>query len=163
MVWTPNNPLYAEANPGAGASGILEVFFINHSAANDYKDVNNSATLETWCTANGLGFANADDTEVDLAHSTSFDVVVRVRGNATHCKHDAVWFDSDLNVTITWSDEGYTDEQPDGNTTNGVAAFNTSGFDFLYVNFYWDNDGSGYTLTKGDTSEIASIEFAAYY
>jgi len=162
-VWTPLDPLYAEADPGAGASGILEVFFINHSAGNDYKDVNTSATLESWCTANNLGYASADDTEVDIAHSTSFDIVVRVRGNATHCKRGATWYDSDVNVTITWSDESMADAQPDGQTTSGTATFNDSNWAYLYVNFYWDGSGSGYTIDKGETSEIESIEFAAYY
>ena len=162
-IWTPQNPLYAEANPGAGASGILEVFFINHSASNDYKDVNTSATLEGWCDAHGLGYANADDTEVDIAHSTSFDIVVRVRGNTTHCNNGTAWVDTDLNVTITWSDGSLSDAQPDGQTTEGTAAFNTSTFTFLYVNFFWDNSDNGFTINKGQTSEIASIEFAAYY
>lgn len=160
--WTPGMPL-GEATPGAGNSGILEVFFINHSADKYYTQENTSATLEGHCTANNLGYADADDTEVDLAHSTSFDILVKVCGNATHCKRGATWYDSDLNVTITWSDKSMTNDQPDGNTTYPLAAMNTSGFTLLYVIFYWDNGGSGYTINKGQTSEIASIEFAAYY
>jgi len=163
MKWVPGEPL-AEADPGAGNSGILEVFFINHTADHFYAVENSSAVLEGHCTTNGLGFATADDSQIDLAHSTDFDIVVRIRANATHAKHGAVWFDSDVNVTITWSDGGESDAQPDGKTTSGLAAFNTSDFDFLYVNFYWDDSGgSGYSISKGQTSEIASIEFAAYF
>ena len=154
----------AEASPGAGASGFLEVFFINHSVGNDYIDVNTSATLEGWCTANNLGYATADDTEVDLAHSTNFDIAIKVRGNATHCKDGATWMDTHLNVTITWSDETMTDAQPDHQTTSGHADFNNTAWDYLYVIFAWDNSNSGFTISKGETgSEIESIEFAAYY
>lgn len=160
--WVPGMPL-GEATPGAGNSGILEVFFINHSADKYYTNENTSATLEGHCTANGLGYADADNTEIDLAHSTTFDILVKVCGNATHCKHGATWYDSDLNVTITWSDKSMTTDQPDGNTTYPQADMNTSGFTLMYEIFYWDNSGSGYTINKGQTSEIASIEFAAYF
>ena len=162
MKWVPGEPL-AEADPGAGNSGILEVFFINHSADKYYTQENTSATLEGHCTANGLGYATADDSQIDIAHTTSFDILVKVCGNATHCKHGATWFDSDLNVTITWSDGSLSDAQPDGNTTYPQADMNTSGFTLLYEIFYWDNSGSGFTISKGQTSEIASIEFAAYF
>jgi len=165
MSWKPIQ-LYIigqEADPGSGNSGILGVYFINHSVANDYKDVNSSDTLESWCNASGLGYANADNQEIDLAHSTAFDIVVRVRGNSTVCKRDSTWWDTDLNVTITWSDGSLSDAQPDGQTTSATADFNTSSYTYLYVNFYWDNSDSGFTISKGDTSEIASIEFAAYY
>jgi len=150
--------------PAAGESSILIIYFINHSAGDYYyAQENNSATLEGYCNASGLGYANADDQELDIAHSTAFDIVIKVRGNATHCKHGATWWDSDLNVTITWSDKALTNDQPDGNTTYPQANMNTSAFGYLYTIFYWDNGGAGYTINKGQTTEVGDIIFAAYY
>ena len=80
--------LGAENNPGSGASGFLEIFFINHSTApeNAYLQ-NTSATLESWCVANMAGktpYGSADEFHVELASEVSFDIVVRVRFNRTH-------------------------------------------------------------------------------
>jgi len=49
-VWTP---MAGEGSPGAGASGFLEIFFMNLSSAdaNGY-GLNTSATHEGWCDAN---------------------------------------------------------------------------------------------------------------
>jgi len=164
VIWKGSLAQAAEATPAAGASGILEIFIINHTADHFYAEENTSATLEGHCTANGLGFVNADNQELDIAHTTDFDIVVRVRGNATNCQRGAAWFDTDLNVTLTYSDGSESDAQPDGRTTFPNAAFNTSSYTYLYVNFYWDDSGgSGYSISKGATSEIESIEFAAYY
>lgn len=154
--------LAGEANPGAGASGILEIFFINHSADKYYTQENTTATLEAHCTNNGFGWVNADNQELDIAHTATFDILVKVRGNATHCKHGATWFDSDLNVTMTWSDKGLTNDQPDGNTTYPLAAMNTSAFTYLYVIFYWDNGGAGYSINKGQTTNCGDFIFAYY-
>nr|NIQ88016.1 hypothetical protein [Deltaproteobacteria bacterium] len=165
MKWNDINGwwnLGDEATPAAGASGILEIFFINHSADKYYTQENTSSVLEAHCNASGLGHVNADNTELDIAHGTAFDILVKVRGNATHCKHGATWFDSDLNVTMTWSDEGLTNDQPDGNTTYPQADMNTSAFTYLYVIYYWDNGGAGYTIDKGETTNVGDFIFAYY-
>jgi len=154
--------LGAEATPAAGASGILEIFFINHSADKYYTQENTSSVLEAHCTANGFGYANADNQELDIAHSTAFDILVKVRGNVFHCKHGATWWDSDLNVTMTWSDKTLTNDQPDGNTTYPQADMNTSAFTYMYVIFYWDNGGAGYTIDKGETTNVGDFIFAYY-
>ena len=161
MKWIPGEPL-AEADPGAGNSGILEVFFINHSADKYYTQENTSSVLEGHCNASGLGHVNADNTELDIAHGTAFDILVKVRGNASHAKHGATWFDSDLNVTMTWTDKTLTNDQPDGNTTYPQADMNTSAFTYVYVIFYWDNGGAGYTIDKGQTTNVGDFIFAYY-
>jgi len=153
-------PLFADADPGAGASGFLGVYFINHSAGNDYATVNDSSTLETWCTANNLGYANANSFLVDIAHSTSFDVVVRVRGNRTHAYNTDKFFHTDLNVTWTSSDLSVG---ADTSMTRPTPSQNNSADNFIWMNFYDDNGGSGYTIGKGTTKNIDNIKFDAFY
>lgn len=160
VLFSGNLAQAAEADPGAGASGILEIFIVNHSAApSDAYNENTSATIEGWCTANGLGYATADDSDVEIAYDTTFDIVVRVRGNTTHCYRTDKFYDTDLNVTITSADLSIS---ADTDCTRVVSS-NDTGYDFIYVNFYLNNGGSGYTISKGSTAEIQNIKFAAYY
>jgi len=150
-------PVAAEADPGAGNSGILEIYIYPHSGdpGTTYAE-NTTGTLE----AAALGYCNADDSEVEnIPYSTTFDVVVRVRGNDTHCKRDGTWFDTDLRVR--WTCAGLS-VGADTEMT-GVISANDSGYDFLYMNFYDTNSGSGYTISKDQTVEITSIKFEAYF
>jgi len=160
VIFEGNLAEAAEADPGAGASGILEIFIINHSATpgTTYTQ-NSSSTLEGWCTAAGLGYCNADDSNVDIAHSTAFDIVVRVRGNDTHCWRTDHWYPADLKVEITCAGLSIGADTD----LTGVVSYNNSGADYLWMNFYIDNSGSGYTISKGSTVEITSIKFSAYY
>ena len=155
--WTPVSPVYAEADPGAGNSGILEIFYVNHSAGNDYASENTSATLETWCDTSGLGYCNADDSDTELAYDTAFDIVVRVRCN-DDAKRDSTWWDTDVRVRMTSADLSIAG---DTEMTRSITA-NNSDYTFLYLNFYLDGGGSGYTLTKGESNEITSIKFEIY-
>jgi len=141
-------------------SGILAIYIINHTASPDeaYNE-NVSYTLQDWCNASDLGYCNADDSDVELAYDTSFDIVVRVRGEADHCKRDTTWWDSDLKVEITSADLSISADTG----ATGVVSHNVSGSTFLYMNFYEDNSGSGFTLSKDETNEITSIKFSAYY
>lgn len=160
VIFEGNLASAAEADPGSGAGGILEVFFINHTAtpATAY-DENTSATLESWCTAAGLGYASADDFNVELAHTVTFDVVVRVRGNATMCERAGDWFDADLKVEWTSSDLGISADTD----MTGVVSYNNTAAPYLWMNFYDTNGGSGFTLSKDETNTISSIKFSAYY
>jgi hypothetical protein len=164
VIWEGSLADAAEADPGAGNSGILGVYILNHTGtpADAYNENDSVTHFEAWASANNLGFATADATDVEIAYDTSFDIVVRVRGSSTHCKRDSTWYDTDLKVEITSADLSISSDTAMTRVTP-VAAGNTSSFTFLYVNFYIDNSGSGYTLSKGETNEITSIKFSAYY
>ena len=153
------DPLAAEADPGDGNSGFLSIYIHPHQADLGGYNENSSSNLETNCTNAGLNYVNADDTEIDIAHSTAFDIVARVRGDDDHCKRGSDWWDTDLNCTLTYSDGSETDAQPDAS----FATHNASTSTYLYMNFVWDGSGSGYTISKGATSEIQEIIFSAYY
>lgn len=160
VVWEGSFAQAAEADPGAAAGGILEIFFINHSASPDTTyTVNTSATLETWCTAAGLGYASADDFNFELAHSVDFDVVIRVRGNQTQCYRTDHWHPQDLRVRWTSSDLSVSADT----VMTGVVSYNNSAQPYLWMNFYDDNSGSGFSLSKDQSVDITSIKFEAYY
>jgi len=163
VVWEGSLSDYvyaAEANPGAGVSGILEIFIINHTASPDTAyDENSSSDMESWCTAAGLGYCNADDSNIDIAHTTDFDIVVRVRGNQTICHDGSQFMDSYLRVRITSADLSIGADTE----MTGVVSQNSSGNTYLWMNFYEDNSGSGYSISRDETAEITSIKFEAYY
>lgn len=156
IVWEGNMAQAAEANPGAGAGGILEIFFYPHDAdpATTYAE-NTSATLE----AASLGWANADDFNTELPHSTLFDVVVRVRGNQTQCWRINKYYDTDLRVRWTSADLSVGADT----VMTGVISYNNTGVSYLWMNFYDNNGAAGYNLPKDTSYDITSIKFEAYY
>jgi len=164
VIWEGSLAQAAEADPGSGASGFLSVYFHPHQTDIGGYLENTSADLETNCTGAGLGFANADDTEVDLAHSTEFDVVVRVRGNATNCKVGAVFYDT--NLKVQWTCAGLSVAGDTELTLGGGEAKTTSNntaYEYLIMNFFDTNSGSGFTISQDQTVEISSIKLLAYY
>lgn len=153
----------AESNPGAGASGFLEIFFTNHSGspATAYSE-NTSATLESWCVANMPGktpYASADSYNLELDHSVAFDIVVKVRFNKTHAWNGSAFIDGDTRVNITFSGGGVVIADVTG--TNVVVRNDTSD-QFIWVNVYWAA-GAGYDLDKSGTSTNSEISIEARY
>lgn len=149
----------AEGNPGAGSSGILEIFFVNHSVGNAYKAVNTSATLETWCTDANLGYANADDFNTELAHSVLFDIAIKVRVNKTHAWDGAKFIDAWVRMNLTSADLGI----------GALSAMeknvltNDSGDNYIWLMFYYDFSNAGYDLSKDQSADITAIVLSAYY
>lgn len=165
IVWEGSlTALAAEATPGSNTSGILSVYFHPHQTDGGSYMENSSSNLENNCTGAGLGFANADDTEVDLAHSTTFDLVVRVRGNNSNCKVGGVFYDTNLKIQWTCAGLGVAG---DTELTIGAGEAKTTANDttytYLYMNFFDTNSGSGFTISQDETIEITSIKFLAYY
>jgi len=156
--------LGAEAEPGENISGFTSVYFHPHQADIGGYMENSSSNLETNCTDANLGFANADDTEVDLVHSTAFDVVIRVKGNATNCKVGSVWYDT--NLKVQWTCAGLSvgaDTELTLDAGEAKTTANTSTDSCLFMNFFDTNSGAGFTISQDQTIEITSIKFLAYF
>lgn len=155
----------AEGSPGAGVAGILEVFFPNATVTpNNTYAINTSSVIETWCTAAHLGYTSADDFYTELAHSTSFDLVVRVRGNMTVCGDGTNFRAEWLRVNITAAAPlTLTDHWTFGVITNNSS---TTGQPYIWMNF-WINGtygtGTAFQLTKDQSCVISEIRFEAYY
>lgn len=167
VLWEGSLAEASEGNPGTGASGFLEIFFVNHSGspATAY-DTNTSSLMETWANANmgtgvGNAWANADSFNLQLKHSTTFDVVVRVRYNHTHAWDGVKFVDADTRVNITASGGGVTISGTVSGTN--VVSYNNTGMAYIWINVYWTNGGAGYQLTKGGTCTVSSISIQAKY
>jgi hypothetical protein len=162
VIWEGNFAEAAEADPGAGNSGILNIYFINLTSPPEATfETNASATMEGWCTANGLGYANADDFNVELAHSVNFMVGIKVRANRTHAYRDTMFYHTDVRVRWTSADLGVG-----ADTVMSVAIndnLTLASNDFIWLTFYDDNSGSGYSLSKDETNQITSIKLEAYF
>jgi len=157
IIWEGSFGQAAEAELTSGAGGILEIFFVNHSGS--ALTENTSATIEGWCDDNGLGYASADDFNVELAHSTLFDVGIKVRGNKTQCWRSDKFYDTDLRVRWTSADLSVGADT----AMTGVILDNSTDNTYLWMMFYDDNSGSGFSLSKDASVDITSIKFEAYY
>jgi len=163
IIFEGNLAQAAEANPGAGVGGILEVFFVNKSVnpATDYAR-NDSSIFETWATAADLGYASADDFNLEIAHSVDFTIVIRVRGNETMANDAGGDFvDTYLRVNITSADlniNALTAMTP-------LVTYNDTAKDFIWMNFYLEQDASAADLNiaRDETAQITAIVFSAYY
>lgn len=171
VVWEGSLAEAVEADPGAGASGFLEIFFLNHTATpTTAYDDNVSSHFETWCNASldvdgaGAGYyayANADEFNLQLKHSVLMDVVVRVRYNKTHAWNGTAFVGADCRVNITASGGGITILASASGTN--VISYNNSGGTYIYINVVFNNGGAGYTLAKGGTCTISQVSIQAKY
>jgi len=170
------NPLDAEGNPGATASGFLEIYFLNHTTTpTTAYNRNTTATLEGWADANiaaltggSHAWANADNFRCELKYGTTFDIVVRIRVNKTNC-WDGVKF---LNTSVR-CDISLTGFNTAGMTNiNGtqIVTYNNTAAQFIWLNYYWQDvnggSGAGYTINKGSpwtTNQISAIRIWAKY
>lgn len=162
IIFEGNLVQAAEATPGAGVGGILEVFFVNKSAnpATDYAR-NDSSELETWATAANLGYASVDDFNLEIEHSVDFTIVVRVRGNETMCNRVDDFMDEYLRVNITSADlniNALTAMSP-------LVTFNDTSKKSIWMNFYLEQDAAAGNLNiaRDETAQITAIVFSAYY
>jgi hypothetical protein len=163
IIFDGNLAQAAENNPGAGASGILQLFFPNHSAdpGNAY-DENTSATIEGWCTANMPGktpYSSSDDFNLELDHTTTFDFIIKVRVNKTHAWNGTAFIDAWVRVNWTSADLGIGADT--GMT--GVILTNDSSDNYIWMMFYDTNGGSGFSLSKDQSADITSIKLEVYY
>lgn len=153
----------SEASPTVGSSGILEVFFPNATTTPNLSySINTSSVIESWCLSARLGYTSSNGSTLDIAHSTPFNVLVRVRGNASDCGDGAVYRAEWLRVNITsCASLGMTDQW-----TFGVITRNVSTDPFIWMNFYINGSyvgGTDFMLTKDTSCTLSIIRFEAYY
>lgn len=153
-----------------GASGFLEIFFINHTAtpATAY-DTNTSSSFETWCNASldpdaagttYKAYSHDGAFSLTIKWGVAFDILVRYRGNATCAKNATMFKDSSCRVKINATGGGVTLSEV---TLTNVVSYNSSSATYIYLNAYANNGGSGYTLNKGGTCTITNIKIEFNY
>jgi len=154
-----------ESDPGAGNSGILEIYVYPHdgSPAVTYA-TNNSATLRSNAyahyDADGEGPGSAGYTP----HTVYWDLVIRVRANQTHA-HDGSTFREDY-IRCRVSTDAVMGSLSDVEFT-WAEGQNVSTNEFMWGQF-WGQDsggdaGTGFDLERDETAEVTNIKFEAYY
>lgn len=165
IVWEGSLAEAAEGDPGSGVSGFLEIFFVNHTDTESIYARNDSSTFETWANAalaagGGNAWANDDLFNLQLKHSTSFNIVVRCRFNRTVAFNGTMFRDADCRVNLTAAGGGITISDVTG--TNEVSQ-NVTTNEYIWINVVWDNSNAGYSLGKGQTCDITEISIEAKY
>jgi hypothetical protein len=164
--------LGTEGNPGAGVSGFLEIFFINHTATpTTAYDTNVSSQLETWCNATMAGlhpYANADNFITEVDYGVTFDIVVRVRFNKTNAWDGAKFIGANTRVNITLT--GFGTAGMTNITGTNVITYNNTGAWAIWENWFWQDvdggTGTGYSILKGSpytSNKIIMINIWAKY
>jgi len=157
-----------ENSPGAGASGWLATFCLDYAETPGTCLASNASGggYDSW--GNVSGYVDTDDTDTDLASEDPFYFVVRARFNDT-VKDGADFIGSRCRCTLTVSGDetiaGVAQTGDDDGTDNnggGVCSYNDTGADFIYINFYWDDNSDGYRITD-DGSLTWSITLEAKY
>jgi len=141
-------------------SGILSIYFPLHDAAPDTTYLeNNSTILESMCLDNGTGYVNTDDFRLEMPHSTAFDIVVRVRANRTVAWNGSAFIDAYARVNIT--SEGFSIATLTNMTP--VVTHNDTGQQYIWINFYINNAHNGYTIARGNETQIPQFLYQGYY
>jgi hypothetical protein len=172
VIWEGSLAEATEANPGAGASGFLEIYFINHTATpTTAYDTNTSSLFETWCNASldadgaagttNHAYATADNFNLTVKWGVAMDVVCRARWNRTHAYDGSKFIGSDCRINITMAGGGITIL----GTTSGTNCISENQTDetYIWINVYWTNGGAGYVLNKNGISLVSQISIQAKY
>ena len=165
VVWEGNLvQAKSEFDPGAAAGGILGVYFVNKSASPHVAYAqNDSEYLQTWANASKLGYTNADDFNLEIAHSVDFTIVIRVRANDTMCEDSGTsnFHPEWVRVNISAPDIGITSFT----NTSQVVTKNDTSLAFIWLNFFIEEDsGSGnLNIARDETAQISGIRLEAYY
>lgn len=107
---------------------------------------------------NVSGYVDTDDTITDLVSNDPFYPVVRCRFNQTQCHDDGKFKDTRTMVNLTLSG----DETLAETTGTCVVSFNSTSADYIFCNYYWDDEVDGYRITD-DGSIAWSIKILAKY
>jgi hypothetical protein len=144
----------ADDDPGAGNSGVLNIFIYPHSAdpGTDY------ATNITEEDAYAHGHLNSTATG-NVPYDTTFDIVVKVRFNDTVAYNTTgtTWEMDWVRGNITCADLSIG---ADSAMTEVQIATND---DYMWVHYYINNADSGYTISHGESVNITSLTFDGYY
>jgi len=145
----------AEANPGSDASGWLATWCYDY-AETPSNDNATAGNYDTW-TTNVSGYQSTDNAAaMDLASDDPFYFVVRCRFNDTNVGDAGTLMSNRCKVALTVSgDETISDVELFGHDTNlaggGGAFVCVNNSNWLYVNFYWDDNSDGYKITDDGT------------
>lgn len=153
--------MLGENDPGDATSGWLSTFCLDYDATPTTALANN-ASYDEW--DNVSGFVDADNTDTDLASDDPFYFVVRCRFNDT-VKDGSDFIGSRTRCILTVSGDetiGGVAHTGDSTGVSGGGVVSQNGSNYIYVNFYWDDNDDGYRITD-DGSLAWNITVEAKY
>lgn len=148
-------PVRADGNPGAGASGMVNLFIYPHSAVPGTTYATNLTTGNAYAHRNTWNGSMTGEVPYD----TEFDIVVKARFNTTHAWNLTTpgWDMDYVKALITCADLGI------GADTEMTAVQTASSATFVWVQFYVNNADAGYTVSHGVTTNVTSVKLQAFY
>jgi len=152
----------ANANPGSGQCGIVNVLIYPHQS--------DTSTYDSSLSESNA-YAHFDDTpslneplEGSVPYNTAFDIVVVAQFNYTVAYNTSSnsWDKDYVKCLITCSDLGISadTEMLEGDFYDITG--NSEG-DTAKINFYINNAGNGYQISHGETVNITEINIYGYY
>lgn len=146
--------------PPAGESGVYFIYIYPHQA------VPYTAYKTNLSNASAYAYGSLNSTLTGSVPSgTTFDIVVKVRYNATHAYNTTTpsWVLSWTRANITCASLGigaYT-----AMSQSIIAANNASGGanDYMFEHFWINNGGAGYTISHGQSVNVSLFRMQAFY
>jgi hypothetical protein len=158
---------------GAGASGIMEFYVINHSGVGSvFYTVNNTGVFEdacnaTWGTLTTKGYTNQSSWwNIEIKPGIALDFLVRCRINKTNCANTTdsygVYNLGRVRCNMTTSG-GLASGAIADVTMDKAESGNNTAYPYLYVNFYLNNTNAGYQLNANGVCTVTEIHLEAMY
>ena len=152
----------ANANPGSGQCGIINVLIYPHQSDTSVYD---SSLSESDAYAHFDSTPSLNEAlEGNVPYNTPFDIVIVAQYNYTVAYNTSSnsWDHDYVRCLITCADLGIS---ADTEMLEGAFydATGTSEGDTVKINFYLNNGGSGYTIAHGETVNITSIKLQGYW
>jgi len=154
-----NIALAQEGGAGLGASsgGVLQVYVYAHQAA---PAVAYASNLTNVTGALCYAWANNLNTSMtgNVPYATTFDLVYKIRVNVSEAYNTtgSVWMTAWVRSNITCANLGI------GADTAMVGVQIANNTNWMWMNFYINNGGAGYTITHGQQVNITSYKLQCY-
>jgi len=138
--------LGADASPGYGNCGILNIFIYPHSADPATTYASNCSEGTAYAYGNSLNSSLTGN----VPYHTSFDIVLKYRFNASvaYCETNTTWMMSWVNYTIRSPNLAIN-----ANTTMQEVQV-TANSTYMEVQFYINNAGNGYKITHAQQVNV---------
>jgi hypothetical protein len=164
-----SNFIVGENDPGESASGWLATFMLDYAETPATCLASNASGggYDTWGNVSGYVDYDGDgNPAVDLPSENGAYFVVRCRFN-DQVKSGGNFQGSRCRVRLTVSgDETISALAHVGDNTNtsggGIVSQNNSADDWIWINFYWDDNSDGYRILDDGTLEWSIIVEARY-
>jgi len=148
-----------EAEPPSGdpdATYLVIMYIYAHNTSVDPYSQNISITdpnIFEWMNV------TSGEMEGETPYNTPFDIVYKVRVNATHGYEPSnnTWVTDWFYLHHQCADLGFP------SLTNCTEKIISSTSEFAWVHYYNNNTGNGFTISKGQSVNVTNYEFWAYF